>query len=351
MAFFTVPLLENLPFLLLEFFLGAVGAWLISRLGFRMGFVDMPTHRSSHCIPTPKGGGVGILLAFIAGCCFYHVSVYFFLSATIVSVMSLMGDRMNISPIVRLVIQFGAAFLLLLNPPHMTSSSLSLFRFDSAPFVFIVLYLWGASVFIVGTANFFNFMDGINGIAAITGIVGFGLLTCYGLTCHKAQGLAMICLGLALACAGFLPFNLPKARVFMGDVGSILLGFVFGAVVIVYSSNLTESFLLACFLFPFYADELITMAERIKDGQNLTAPHRRHLYQVLANEAGIAHWKISCAYGLLQLSLSLLFWKISSKGLGWLIVAVVVAFFLFLSVNNVVKARFLKSNNYARAAR
>lgn len=68
-----------------------------------------------------------------------------------------------------------------------------------------------------------------------------------------------------------------------------------------FSADLTEFVLLAGFLFPFYADELMTMAERIRDRQSLTEPHLRYLYLVLANEGGVAHWKISVGYGMVQL--------------------------------------------------
>jgi len=94
---------------------------------------------------------------------------------------------------------------------------------------------------------------------------------------------------------------MPKARVFIGDVGSILLGFVFAGMVIALSKGFLDFICFTSFLFPFYADEFTTMAVRIRDGENLMRAHRRHLYQVLANEKGISHWKISVGYGLLQL--------------------------------------------------
>ena len=75
----------------------------------------------------------------------------------------------------------------------------------------------------------------------------------------------------------------------MGDVGSILLGFVFAAMVVVLSKSFLDFVCLWSFIFPFYADELSTMAVRIKDGENLLRPHRRHLNQLLANEKGIAY--------------------------------------------------------------
>ncbi|MBW1792430.1 MAG: UDP-N-acetylmuramyl pentapeptide phosphotransferase, partial [Deltaproteobacteria bacterium] len=93
-----------------------------------------------------------------------------------------------------------------------------------------------------------------------------------------------------LACLGFLPFNMPTAKVFMGDVGSILLGFVFAGMVVYLSKNFMDFICLVAFLFPFYVDELTTMFVRVRDGEKLSKPHRRHLYQLLANEYQIPHW-------------------------------------------------------------
>ena len=143
-------------------------------------------------------------------------------------------------------------------------------------------------------------MDGINGIAGITGIVGFGLLAFSAFLSGSDSSFVTLAICMSLSCLGFLPFNMPRARVFMGDVGSILLGFVFAGMVIWLSRNLLDFICLSAFLFPFYADEFTTMAVRIRDGENLTHPHRRHLYQLLTNEKGISHWKISVGYGLAQ---------------------------------------------------
>jgi Fuc2NAc and GlcNAc transferase len=105
---------------------------------------------------------------------------------------------------------------------------------------------------------------------------------------------------MAAACLGFLPFNFPKAKVFMGDVGSVLLGFVFAALVVSLFRDLLDFVCLASYLFPFYVDELTTMVVRLKDGENLLNAHRRHVYQLLANEGGIPHWKVSLFYGFIQ---------------------------------------------------
>jgi Fuc2NAc and GlcNAc transferase len=156
------------------------------------------------------------------------------------------------------------------------------------------------AVFIVGTANYYNFMDGINGIAGITGVVGFGLVAVFAGMAGGNAAFLMLAICMGLACVGFLPFNMPNARVFMGDVGSVLLGFVFAALVVGLTRSVNDSVVLCSFLFPFYADELTTEYVRLRNGENLLTPHRRHVYQLLANEMGIAHWKVSVGYGLLQ---------------------------------------------------
>jgi Fuc2NAc and GlcNAc transferase len=148
-------------------------------------------------------------------------------------------------------------------------------------------------------------MDGINGIAALSGIIGFGLLGLYTLYRPPVDifqtSLSLLSICIALACLGYLPFNMPRAKVFMGDVGSILLGFVFAGLVLTLSRNYLEMVCFTALLFPFYADELTTMVVRLKDHENLTRSHRRHLYQLLVNEFGVAHWKVSAAYGAAQL--------------------------------------------------
>jgi len=297
----------------LSFLLGILGAWVVGRYGASLGLVDVPNHRSSHTLPTPKGGGIGIVLAFVAGSVFYGIPAGFYLPAAALSMFSLFGDRVDIRPLLRLLVQFICAFLVLGSLEGLASHSLfAAFLNGGALSAGLALLL--SAVFVVGTANFYNFMDGINGIASITAIVGFCLLAVYGMACQKDARLVMLCLGLAAACAGFLPFNVPAARVFMGDVGSVLLGFIFAVIVIAFSADLAEFVLLAGFLFPFYADELITMAERIRDRQSLTEPHRRHLYQVFANEGGVAHWKISVGYGLVQLFVGIFLWRVARIG-------------------------------------
>ena len=285
--------MENLILYIICLILGGAGAWSISRFAVKFGLVDRPNERSSHTIPTPKGGGIGILTAFVLAALFLAIPLAFWLSATFLALFSFFGDKFKISPKFRLPVQFIAALVLLF--PVLFSDSYN----NLCPL--LVLCLLPLSVFIVGTANFYNFMDGINGIAGLTGVIGFGLLAFYAHLSEPGSSFTVLAICMSASCIGFLPFNVPKAKVFMGDVGSILLGFVFAGMAIWLPKSLLDFICLAAFLLPFYADELTTMVVRLKDRENLACPHRRHLYQLLANERGISQWKIAAGYGLFQL--------------------------------------------------
>lgn len=284
--------------------LGAAGAWLIASIPFREHLLDAPNERSSHIEPTPRGGGVGILAAFIVAGLTLRIPTTFLFAAILVSAVSFYGDYFRISVKFRLVVQLIAASVLLLPLLPRLAAHYDLSTFGFSPFIFFLI-LPLIFLFLIGTANFYNFMDGINGIAGLSGAIAFGLMGAYTLNRPSPDSfqtaLSLLSIGIALACLGYLPFNMPRARVFMGDVGSVLLGFVFAALAVTLARNYQEMACLAALLFPFYADELTTMVVRLRDHEDLSRPHRRHLYQLLANEAGIPHWIVSLIYAAGQL--------------------------------------------------
>ena len=324
-----------------SFILGVTGAWLIARLGNRLGMVDLPNERSSHVQPIPKGGGVGILAAFILSSILLHIPIGFWLSATMLALVSLYGDRSELSPRFRLLVQIVAAIVVLAGyVVHGYFLWAPTFIFYSTK-VFSGPWLLFLVVFIVGTANFYNFMDGINGIAGITGVVGFALLAIFAVNYGKDYTVAVLAICMSVSCLGFLPFNMPNAKVFMGDVGSILIGFVFAAMVVLLSKSLQDFICLTAFIFPFYADEITTMLVRIKDGEKLTLPHRRHLYQLLANEYGIAHWKVSMGYGLTQIFVGLSLLWLKKFGNIAMISTLLVYFCAFVILTHMVRKKLV----------
>jgi Fuc2NAc and GlcNAc transferase len=287
--------------------LGVTGAWLVASMPFREHLLDNPTERSSHTIPTPRGAGVGILVAFIMAGLTLRIPTTFLFSAILISVVSFYGDYVRISWKFRLFFQVLSSFIFLFPLLPRLSAHYTMSTFGYSPFIFILILLL-IFFFMIGTANLYNFMDGINGIAGLSGVISFGLMGAYTLYRPVSDvfafqtPLSFLSIGIALACLGYLPFNMPRARVFMGDVGSIFLGFAFAGLVVALSRNYLEMVCFSALLFPFYADELTTMTIRIQDQENLTQPHRRHLYQLLVNEFGIVHWKISAVYGIVQLA-------------------------------------------------
>ena len=274
-----------------SFCLGLIGAWVAKKFAHKLGIIDVPSERSSHDRSIPKCGGIGIVIAFAVGSVILPVSSGLWLPALSIAVLSLWGgDKHCLSPAVRLISQFVCSMIFLVSFIYLEQMHIDFYA--------LCIPL---AIFIVGTSNFYNFMDGIDGIAGITGVIGFSLLYLYNTMFINNPIAGELCLVFTFSCLGFLCFNFPKAKVFLGDVGSILLGFVYACMVIIISENLVDFVILVGFLALFYLDELSTMAIRISRGDSLMVPHRRHLYQLLANEGKIDHWKISLGYGLIQM--------------------------------------------------
>ena len=306
--------------LISSFILGAIGGWIIAHFGNKLGLLDEPNGRSSHSCPIPKGGGIGVLIVFVAGATRWGIPWTLWIPACILSFVSLLGDYRDISFKIRLAVQIGSAAIF--------SGSVFFRRSLSEFSVGILILLFVLSVlYMTATANYYNFMDGINGLAGLTGINAFICLGLFGLVEGKDIGWVGAAFSIAAACFGFLSMNFPKARVFMGDVGSILLGFLFASWVLWFSKSLLEFAVLTSFIFPFYIDELSTLLVRIKEGEKLTKAHRRHIYQILVNQAGFSHSFVTVFFGFIQIMVALLTWLLMGRGLF-----ILVGFLLILSV-------------------
>ena len=310
---------------LLSFLISLIFAGIVSRYGSKVGLIDAPNKRSSHTVPTPKGGGIGLLLAFILTGVFVTQHQAFTILAGIVGFVSLLEDRISIPEKLRLVLQLVVSSIVV-----------SLFTGMPASIIAALLFLFWI-IFITGTANFYNFMDGIDGIAGFTGFVGFGLIAIFSFYVAEKSNIALISVALSLGCLGFLPFNFPKAKVFMGDVGSLLLGFVFASFVIKLSSGICEFLCIIMFLCMFYADSLVTIFCRLQRGDNIIMAHRRHLYQYMCNELKIPHWKVSLSYASTQFVFAVLALSAYKKGIVWQIVVFVFFVVMFLIIDRIIK--------------
>lgn len=278
---------------LFSWFSGLFFALIFAHHGHRFNLIDLPNNRSSHSKPIPRGGGFGILTATLICGIVTRTPTFFWLSIVFISSFSFLDDIQEIKPSLRLFAQFFSAFIIIYFLGFSVNSITDL--------IFILILF----IFIVGTTNFFNFMDGINGLASGTGIISFSFISIFSYLSNTDKWQTSFSLCLAFACLGFLPLNFPKAKVFLGDVGSILLGFSFGSFILLITTGPLSFFCLTSFLFLFYADAITTIYIRILSKERILLSHRRHLYQILANELKIPHWKITLIYLLLQSIISL----------------------------------------------
>ncbi len=317
------------------FLLGFIGSWLMMRFGEHLGIMDVPCGRSSHVKSVPKGAGFGILAALLLSGLMLEIPWFVWLPAAVISLASFWGADKHILPVSRrLLIHFACALLFLV------------FFLASKQADLVTYVAWlPALVFIAGTANFFNFMDGIDGIAGITGVLAFLLMAFYARLTGLSPAGADLSLVMAFSCLGFLCFNIPKARVFLGDVGSILLGFLFACLVIFLSENITDFLVMTGFLFLFYMDELFTMVVRIRHKDSLITPHRKHIYQVLANEAGMGHFKVALGYGLVQMIIGLSGIAVHPKGWGMLLSIYLAYGLMFVLFSIIIRNKFVKDEN------
>ncbi|KJU85251.1 glycosyl transferase family protein [Candidatus Magnetobacterium bavaricum] len=307
-----------LPVFLLSFQVSIVCSFLISIYGHKMSLIDSSNERKSHYKPTPRGGGIGIWIAYTGIGLFVLKNHSYVLITSSIGLLGLMEDFFNLSSKLRLTVQILLTMLLLYLHNKITVSPEGI--------VFFILWV----LFIVGTTNFYNFMDGINGIAGLTSLVSFGLTGYFSYYILNEPVIALMCISIVAACLAFLPLNIPNAKVFMGDTGSLFLGFVFASFVLKLSLNINIFFCLIMFLCLFYADALLTIFYRWKKREHLMQAHRKHLYQYLANELKIPHWIVSTIYSGVNLFFGLVALFTYTKGFVWQITMLITFSLMFI---------------------
>jgi len=282
---------DILPGLALAFLCGAGGAYGMAR--WRI-LVDEPNARSSHSLPTPRGGGVGLVAgtllagAFVAGPVAGSIGIA--AGAAIAAAAGLADDARAQGAGVKFGAQIlatglamaGGAVFEVVHVPGIGPVALG-------PFAVPVTFLW-----FVGLTNAYNFMDGLDALAGGTGLVAAAFAGLF--LAWSGQGeLAALAFVLAASCAGFLPFNLPRAHVFMGDVGSQFLGFCFAGLGVLAANAEADGrlfWLVPILLAHFLFDTLATALRRAANGENVLAAHRAHFYQRL-QQSGASHGRVA----------------------------------------------------------
>lgn len=286
-----------------------IGAFLISllvtRLMIRIGIADVPTRRSSHKSITPKSGGLGIIAGFSFAMAFlyltgklghisFHKLMLLGIGAFLTIVISLYDDIKRLSSSQKLIIQVITALFVI-------STGLSL---NILPLPFLGLVDLGAlgsviAVFwIIFFINVFNFMDGLNGLASGVSLIASLFCTGIGLWLGE-KSLFYISISLGFSTLGFFLFNFPKARIFMGDVGSQFMGLMWAVLLLIPSqeSHVAQMnlsiYTVPLLFFSFIYDVSTTVIRRIWRREPFWLAHRTHLFQLL-NRLGYTHTQVTC---------------------------------------------------------
>ena len=260
------------------------------RVADRFNIIDKPNLRSSHKTIVLRGGGIIFLFAIWLYAVFFGLTYpWFFLGLTLVGLVSFIDDIHSLPDSVRLVVQFLAMFLMfyqfgILNP-------------EDWWMVIIAL------IVCVGIINAYNFMDGINGITGGYSIAVLLPMMYLNTASEFISQDFLYIVGLSLLV--FCYFNFRKrAKCFAGDVGSISIAFILLFALgrlILHTGDLSY----LTFLAVYGADSVLTICHRIQLHENLGEAHRKHAYQIMANELGISHVAVSTIYMLLQLAVSI----------------------------------------------
>lgn len=281
-------------------FFSFILTWLIMRYAVRNKMTVVPNERSLHDLPTPKGGGIAIVLTWYIGIIILFFSgiierslFFALLSGILLAIVSLIDDIRGLKPVIRLIVQFLTAILAFIFLEGLRPLVLPQININYNILVYPI-----AIVGMVWFINLFNFMDGVDGFASLEAIILCSVFFVF--TWSLAAILLIACI------TGFLYWNWPKASIFMGDVGSTQLGFILVVLGIYYHNSYELSILNWIMLTsPFWFDATLTLLRRWRAGEKLSEAHRKHVYQRIV-QAGFTHEKVNVFLLLINVLIILL---------------------------------------------
>lgn len=296
--------ITHLIFALVLVLLSWAVTWLMLR---KVSIMDIPNERSSHDIPIPRGGGIAIVITFLVGVIAIaifaddaHIDKRFFwgflVSTLVMAAISYYDDMKSYPFQIKLVTHMLAVLLVLAAGIVVDKLSIPPYGMVELGWIgYLITFVW-----LLGLSNAYNFMDGIDGLAASTAVIVCAFFA--WITFHQGSHfIYIVCYSILAGAAGFLYWNRPPAKIFMGDVGSVFLGFVFACMAIIaarYDMSHTSFLVMPLLLFHFIFDTVFTMSRRAVARENITQPHRSHLYQLLVR-MGMSHKSVSVLYGVL----------------------------------------------------
>ena len=264
--------------------------YVAAKVARQYGMVDIPGERQSHTVATATGGGIGIMGALLVSSLVWALSgnvaqtwlLVVLPGLAMLSLVGWMDDRKSLSTLLRLFVQLVVSFGLLA------------FLAIKGQLENGLLVLSGGMA-IVWIMNFFNFMDGSHGMAGFQGVFT-GLLLTVLFQLQNEPELVIPALLLAACCAGFLPFNFPRPQIFMGDSGSVPLGFAVAALLALGLVRDALSFPVALLVLAvFLVDSSLTLLNRVIGGERWYTAHKQHMYQRLIGQ-GWPHSRVLLLY-------------------------------------------------------
>lgn len=304
----------QLGVLLLVLVVAWYGTGAVRRFALARAMLDVPNERSSHSVPTPRGGGLAVVIPVLAGVLLSvplgwiepNLAIALVPACGAVAAVSWFDDRRGLAVRFRLLVHFAAALWVV-------------YRIGPVPSALG----WGAPVIavlgLVWLSNLFNFMDGIDGLATTEALC---VALVGGLLCWRNGDLEVAWLaGLLLAgSAGFLPWNWQPARVFIGDVGAVFMGFMLGVLgLLAYRRGDVSPVGWGLLLGVFIVDATLTLLRRLLRGERLGTAHKSHAYQ-RAVQAGLSHARVVEAVLIVNFVLALLVWAAVAwpgRGIAW----------------------------------
>lgn len=293
---------------ILAFILSYFGVDFFRRWSEKRQILDIPNERSSHTVPTPKGGGLVIVVVSLLCFSIYQyifspsVAFSYIIGALIIASISWVDDIYSVSPIWRFLCHFIAAGLVVWQMGYWETVLLP----GIGAFYFGLVGIVPTVLWIVWVVNAYNFMDGIDGIAAVQSLissVGWFLIGWFwGIDSFLFYALVVFATS-----AGFLFHNWHPAKVFMGDVGSAFLGFTFAVFPLLAAFEVRSTeykayfpILAILFLWIFVFDTVCTLIRRIFKREKIWQAHKKHFYQKLVVDGG-SHSSVTMFYGVLAL--------------------------------------------------
>lgn len=285
-------------------FIGGISALLTAILIRRLRIFDIPNERSSHAFPVPRGGGLAIAASFLLGVSLIQIfgstvplrSSYFWgflFSLILIASVSFYDDIQHVNNKMKLATQLVSIVIAIAAGNVIDVLNLPWLGKVQGPLVLYPLTL----LWLLGLTNSYNFMDGLDGMAAATAVVVSAFFS-YIAFQEGSHFVYLVTLLLGAATLGFLVFNWAPAKIFMGDVGSSFLGFSFANLAIVaarHDLGHTSMFVMPLLFFHFIFDSIFTFIRRLINGDNVFQAHRTHLYQLL-NRLGYSHKAVTLIY-------------------------------------------------------